>query len=600
MNKNLIWLTFFLLPVFCSAQTVRWVVRPGVYDDLSLLTSNVVKCIKDGKTGLLDLEGNTILAADYDMITDFYEGMACILGAGTEKTVAGVVTPEGKVTMFKNSYYTLPGFEFFSEGLMIVSNKQGKVGFIDKEGKTVIAFDYKGGLPFSEGMACVTSPRRVYYIDKKGQQIRLELSNGGTPSIGFSFYNDKAYVLDEDDVWFSVSKDGTCTNLKKKYDDVNDYDYLGRLKSKTNASKTVPFQPALPGSNSNVKKVTENGRIGYAVGEQKILPCQLLEGGDFYGDVAVVTLNDAKGMIRLVNGAAFNAKPIKDKLTFMNEGNVECGLQVTTPGYGHVHAYAGGKELSLQSKGNNEYSFAHQPSGKAENLPVKVTVEDEGLMLWQGALSYQFKQQDPLTCTINVGATQSNNQATVTVTVKNLNTEAVTATVTLTGSPAFQEKTETITIPANGFKNVYSYFSVPQDLANQTVSVTTSEGGDTIKNGIYLKKYVPDNDDVDDKRKLKQLIISIKPENVAKRDGVCPVTATISNPNDVPVSTTVSMTGSDKFVRCSHNVSIPAHGSKPVVGYFQVQKSVSGQSVTVTTGTGASSTKSGISIRKED
>ena len=59
----------------------------------------------------------------------------------------------------------------FSEGLAWVG-KDGKYGFVDKQGKLVIPLDYGNAGSFSEGLALVEKNRKLGFIDKKGNVVK--------------------------------------------------------------------------------------------------------------------------------------------------------------------------------------------------------------------------------------------------------------------------------------------------------------------------------------------------------------------------------------------------------------------------------------------
>ena len=59
----------------------------------------------------------------------------------------------------------------FYDGLA-VAKKDGKWGFIDKNGTPVIDFQYESCQAFSNGLAKVMTSCMIQYIDKKGTVIK--------------------------------------------------------------------------------------------------------------------------------------------------------------------------------------------------------------------------------------------------------------------------------------------------------------------------------------------------------------------------------------------------------------------------------------------
>ena len=72
--------------------------------------------------------------------------------------------------------------------------------------------------------------------------------------------------------------------------------------------------------------------------------------------------------------------------------------------------------------------------------------------------------------------------------------------------------------------------------------------------------------------------------------------AKITNPNPDPITTQVTMTGSNLLEAVSVRVTVPALGTKDVSTYFIVKKAVSGQKVTVTTAAGGSASLDGLQL----
>ena len=95
----------------------------------------------------------------------------------------------------------------------------------------------------------------------------------------------------------------------------------------------------------------------------------------------------------------------------------------------------------------------------------------------------------------------------------------------------------------------------------------------------------------------KPLTVTLKAQNTqADKNNRCYVLAKISNPNPEPITTQVTMTGSNLLEAVSVRVTVPALGTKDVSTYFVVKKAVSGQKVTVSTAAGGSATLDGLQL----
>lgn len=102
----------------------------------------------------------------------------------------------------------------FSEGLA-PAMKDDKWGYIDKEGKVVIDFQYDGAMPFSEGRALVLKDDYMGFIDKKGNEvIPCEYENIGQEG----FQNGVARVYNQDGEWGLIDRNGKVVVEFGKYD----------------------------------------------------------------------------------------------------------------------------------------------------------------------------------------------------------------------------------------------------------------------------------------------------------------------------------------------------------------------------------------------
>lgn len=147
-----------------------------------------------GKWGYIDKTGKEVVPVIYEVIGEFSEGRACVVKDGkmgfVDQTGAAVIplmyTYERPWNEIAAGYVDI--LPFFSEGLAAVWGADGyggRYGYIDRDGKRVIPFEYDYAGPFSQGLAYVsqgaslwyetdgeTSENRKFgYIDKAGQVV---------------------------------------------------------------------------------------------------------------------------------------------------------------------------------------------------------------------------------------------------------------------------------------------------------------------------------------------------------------------------------------------------------------------------------------------
>lgn len=142
------------------------------------------------KYGVIDKQGQWIVEAQHESITQFSEGLASIVVEGK----VGFIDLQGKIvikpqfdrgTQCPNMF----GGERFSEGLAAVNRDIWERGFIDRTGKWVIQPVYSCAQPFSEGLALigVRDQRGLWrygFIDKTGATIIKPEFSEALPFVG--------------------------------------------------------------------------------------------------------------------------------------------------------------------------------------------------------------------------------------------------------------------------------------------------------------------------------------------------------------------------------------------------------------------------------
>jgi len=135
----------------------------------------------------------------------FSEGLACITrknkdgGSLTEKRV--VFDDYSGKPVIEEQISSVEEASSFSNGLAL-TKIGGRIGFIDKAGKTVIPNQYEDGQSFSEGLAAVRSNGKWGFIDKTGRAV---IDFKFTSAYGFS-EGLAAVILDN--AWVYIDKKG--------------------------------------------------------------------------------------------------------------------------------------------------------------------------------------------------------------------------------------------------------------------------------------------------------------------------------------------------------------------------------------------------------
>ena len=332
---------FFLTSINGVAQLIVWSMAPSGYVDIQRIGWNLFQVTdQNGHLGVVNPDGSIILDAVCDEITPFYHQWALlIIHDGKRRKVIGCLSADGTCHLFKGTYYTLKGLEFFSEGLLTVENRSKEKVYIDFTGIECIGSRerYSRIMPFSEGLAVVFGKDgESHLIDHKGKPVPIIIKgiNGITLTHAFNAYQGRALVWDDYGNYFFYSvKDKTVSRAERPADNVKYY-YLFRYSSE---GMTPPYDEAYTGhSDSNVEAIIQGGKYGYASthDNKQLLPCQLADASPFIDGYAIVKMADKKcGILKCVYGVddTYNICPVEKDVCFSPDETVMCEFKVAMP-----------------------------------------------------------------------------------------------------------------------------------------------------------------------------------------------------------------------------------------------------------------------------
>ncbi|HNW57517.1 MAG TPA: WG repeat-containing protein, partial [Bacteroidales bacterium] len=180
------------------------------------------------KWGFYSKEGATIVAPKYDAVWSMGNGLfqVSILSADGKSAKWGLVNSKGQ-EISKIIYDDQLGE--FKEGMSkIILN--GKVGFIDKNGKEVISPRFTWVTDFVDGIAAISIDKKMGFIDKTGKEITTlkydedymvenYIKNGfirikSGDKYGFIDYSGKEITPVKYDGVFSFNEDMACVFIK--------------------------------------------------------------------------------------------------------------------------------------------------------------------------------------------------------------------------------------------------------------------------------------------------------------------------------------------------------------------------------------------------
>ena len=128
--------------------------------------------ISFGKAGYINRQGKVLFTDNYYVTALFSDGLARVRPNATkpeDDMKFGFINTQGKVVIPTDFY----SFNNFSEGLVALQQAFGKNkwGFVDTEGNVAISFIYEKAFNFNEGLALVVKNGKVGFVNKQGEVV---------------------------------------------------------------------------------------------------------------------------------------------------------------------------------------------------------------------------------------------------------------------------------------------------------------------------------------------------------------------------------------------------------------------------------------------
>ena len=178
--------------------------------------TNVIRVKKNGKYGLIDLDGKEILSAEYDQINALKGIKNSLLTLKDGKY--GIVNDEGKI-LVQNKYAEITTLEEDDKSGFIVKNDEGKYGILSYSENQILDTKYDGIYKvYGNDMYVVKEADKQKLVGKDGNVI---LENG---------YNEIKAILKNKDNGIIIVKDGKYgviktngeTVIEAQYDDLKE------------------------------------------------------------------------------------------------------------------------------------------------------------------------------------------------------------------------------------------------------------------------------------------------------------------------------------------------------------------------------------------
>lgn len=247
-----------------AGYSIKRINNHFVYDAIVSLENSYAIVERDGKMGMIDINGTEIIPCIYGYVEHFKDGYAVVQGLDNEHY--GYVDNTGKETI---SLQFGMAYEFNEDRAAVKSPITSLWGYIDKLGELVISYKYSQVFSFNEGMAvvCNAVTGLFGYIDSTGAEVIPCKSD-----YAFNFDNGVATRI-EGSKFFVVTNDGTIV-------ETGDFD-LGDSPSTQNETK---------------KALTSDTKVNTTY-----LNKMLAEIKDVSKEIEILTRNDLVGYVR-ING----------------------------------------------------------------------------------------------------------------------------------------------------------------------------------------------------------------------------------------------------------------------------------------------------------
>lgn len=503
MKKTLFLLFMGLCPLWLGAQTAQWMLKPQ-YSSITPYNEDLLKVKLYNKVGLVDREGNEVVAVSADSITPMAEGLGLVLQIEEELfRLTGIVTQAAKMLPVTEEVY-VKEYPFFSEGKLPVCNKKGTYGFMDVTGRLVLKFEYGTIHPFSEGWASVSNSKSVvkqiggfigigskrpkmYYVNERGQTLTLQSDIGDVYS-ATTFKDGEALVVTKDNDYYIINTAGNIirkeSNVAMKFDKK-----YALCQTEEETEEEEAFSEIYDGPTAFTN---ETGLYGYKQGGKVILPNQFLKAYSFSNGCAIAKRNDFWGVLKLMNGT------LQCKAT-QGASKDETNYVVTMP-----DGWKGGRLLLYDMTDGEKKTYTGKMNGQSSyEFPVtlpkgkrKLYVGSDNLLLWSNELQVAAPSSSSsadISVQFSSSSVKANakDMATVNVVVRNNGGETREVTVQVTGDRLWAaEKTLTLKsgeqgiVPASFYKIAFK--------EQRTINVKVSGMEKTITKKIEVNPFYED------------------------------------------------------------------------------------------------------------
>ncbi|MDG1777052.1 MAG: WG repeat-containing protein [Crocinitomicaceae bacterium] len=324
--------------------------RKFIQEDFELTDSTFLPCFNNGQYGFFNRFGDTLIAATYDFVGPFNEGLATVMKGDLQ----GAINKRGELQIPIQYEY----LGAFNQGRALIES-DGMLGLIDRNNKLILEPVYEDVGDVSEGFIYVQKKEKYQYVDVNGNLVfDLQFDEA------FNFNNGCAVVeLNEKRGLINAAGEFLITAEYDQLKAIEDTLYIfskGGKKGVLNSKGELVVSPMynqIGGFIDGVALATKQDTLVYINrkgelvlnGGYEVFPNYVLKG-EFNKGVAIVRKQGKYGRINL-NGDLLTAISYENLgvgqtfVPFQEEGQWgvlnALGEVLIRPGYNSIDVYGG-------------------------------------------------------------------------------------------------------------------------------------------------------------------------------------------------------------------------------------------------------------------
>jgi WG containing repeat len=245
--------------------------------------------------GFRDAEGKVVLPAQYDDITDFWEGRAFI------KSQESWVLIDESGTRISDKHFAGADPGHFINGISAVKVETDtgiRSAYIDRDGRYIVEPIYKGSISQFEGKyGQISGPDGTWFFDRQGNLV--------AEFLGMKYFSEGLAAVqpqDSDGMWGYIDEDLKLV-VEAKFKDTDgfsegfaavvplDSDGLWGYIDRQFKVVIAPKYEAVDIFSEGLAPVVLDGKVGYINKQgETVIPCRFMRGSNFVSDRAAVDI----------------------------------------------------------------------------------------------------------------------------------------------------------------------------------------------------------------------------------------------------------------------------------------------------------------------